>query len=165
MQSLFGSKLQTQAGPVDTAAALSGKGHVGIYFSAHWCPPCRGFTPKLAEWYNANAEKLGMEIVFVSSDKDAGQFDEYFGEMPWAALPFAERDLKASLSKKFKVNGIPAFVIVDGNGNLVTDKGRNGLASDPTALSFPWAPKTFGDIFTGPLVKDGAAAPNGPLVP
>ena len=85
--------------------------------------------------------------------------------MPWAALPFAERDLKASLSKKFKVNGIPAFVIVDGNGNLVADKGRNGLASDPTALSFPWAPKTFGDIFTGPLVKDGAAAPNGPLVP
>ena len=158
MQSLFGSKLQTQAGPVDTAAALSGKGHVGIYFSAHWCPPCRGFTPKLAEWYNANAEKLGMEIVFVSSDKDAGQFDEYFGEMPWAALPFAERDLKASLSKKFKVNGIPAFVIVDGNGNLVTDKGRNGVASDPTGASFPWAPKTFGDIFTGPLVTtDGAA--------
>jgi len=21
------------------------------YFSAHWCGPCRGFTPKLAKFY------------------------------------------------------------------------------------------------------------------
>ena len=24
---------------------------VGVYFSAHWCPPCRGFTPVLANHY------------------------------------------------------------------------------------------------------------------
>jgi nucleoredoxin len=25
---------------------------VGLYFSAHWCPPCRGFTPNLVAKYN-----------------------------------------------------------------------------------------------------------------
>ena len=24
---------------------------IGLYFSAHWCPPCRGFTPVLSEFY------------------------------------------------------------------------------------------------------------------
>jgi nucleoredoxin len=32
-------------------ATLSEKEVVGLYFSAHWCPPCRGFTPKLADAY------------------------------------------------------------------------------------------------------------------
>ena len=51
-QSLFGDKLVTKAGDKATADVLGGKSAVGIYFSAHWCPPCRSFTPKLIESYN-----------------------------------------------------------------------------------------------------------------
>lgn len=25
-----------------------------IYFSAHWCPPCRGFTPILKNFYDVS---------------------------------------------------------------------------------------------------------------
>ena len=65
------------------------------------CPPLfRAFTPELAEWYKkfkktTNGSKF--DIVFVSSDRDQGSFDEYYGEMPWLALPYDQRDMKVSV--------------------------------------------------------------------
>merc|ERR1712217_476980 len=114
----------------------------GIYFSAHWCPPCRGFTPKLAEWYKTSLQSKGLEVVFVSSDKDEAMFNEYYAEQPWAAMPFANREMKAQLSKKFKVQGIPPFVIVDAEGALITRDGREAVSKDPTGEKFPWTPPT-----------------------
>lgn len=57
----------------------------------------RAFTPKLAEWYNnfkkgSNGGKL--DIVFISSDRDAGSFESYFKDMPWLALPYDCREQK-----------------------------------------------------------------------
>ena len=64
---------------------------VGVYFSAHWCPPCRSFTPKLSEFYTKTKEILGpqkFEVIFVSSDNTLEEFNEYFGVMPWRSLKF-----------------------------------------------------------------------------
>ena len=83
-------------------SSLKGEAVVGLYFSAHWCPPCKGFTPELAKKYAAIKEAgKKFEIVFVSSDRDEGAFKEYFAEMPWLALPYADRDAKNDLSKSF----------------------------------------------------------------
>ena len=47
---LFGTVLASRSGElVDTTGSLSSAGVIGIYFSAHWCPPCRIFTPKLCD--------------------------------------------------------------------------------------------------------------------
>jgi nucleoredoxin len=109
-------------------SALADKQVVGLYFSAHWCPPCRGFTPKLAEVYTAiKGTGKSLEIVFVSSDRDDVAFDSYHKEMPWQTL-----------SKRFKVSGIPSLVLVDGaTGQVLSKDGRSVIMSDPQDTDFP----------------------------
>jgi len=122
---LFGDKLLTKDGEKDTATVLQGKKHIMIYFSAHWCPPCRGYTPALSNDY-AKSAKAGKDvaIVFVSSDRDQAAFNEYYSEMSFYALPFSRRDLKSALGEKYGVRGIPTLVLLDGNGNLVSSNVR-----------------------------------------
>merc|ERR1719217_1360631 len=140
MDSLLGTALLGKDGNVNTTEALAGKKAVALYFSAHWCPPCRGFTPQLAEWYKKDLAAKGLEVVFVSSDRDESSFKEYFGEQPWLALPFEKREKKAELSKKYKVQGIPSLVIIDAEGRTITKDGRAAVSKDPTGLEFPWRP-------------------------
>jgi len=153
---LLGTSLKSKAGDVETATALKGKAVVALYFSAHWCPPCRGFTPVLADKYKALVgDGKAFEVVFVSSDKDEASFDEYYAEQPWLALPFGSRDVKAALSKKYKVSGIPSLVLLDGDGAIITKDGRSAVMEG----DFPFTPPTFwdclGDEF---LMQDGDAA-------
>jgi len=156
IESLLGPELLTKEGAKPTLEALAGAERIAIYFSAHWCGPCRGFTPQFAEQYAAlKKDGKKFEVVFVSSDRDQGAFDEYYGEQPWLALPYADRNLKNALSKKYKVRGIPTVVVVDSAGNLVTKNGRSAVMD---AEAWPWNPPTLkeslGDTF---LKNDGTA--------
>jgi len=110
--------------------ALAGKA-VGVYFSAHWCPPCRGFTPVLADVYNKCKEQnKPFEVVFISSDSDQESFDEYFAEMPWIAVPYANRQLNGQMSEKFGITGIPTLLIFDENGKFLHDDGSRLVYED-----------------------------------
>lgn len=116
-------------GKKETAQVVDGKKFVLVYFSAHWCPPCRGFTPMLAEAYKKYSG-ADVEVIFISSDRDKSSFDAYYAEMPWTALPFEDREYKEKLSAKFNVQGIPTLVVLNGSdGKLVTEDGRSGVQS------------------------------------
>lgn len=157
---LLGENVSGKDGQTVPVDDLKKNDVVGLYFSAHWCPPCRGFTPQLAGQYKklvSDGKKI--EIIFVSSDKDEESFNSYFSEMPWMALPYSERALKAKLSKKFKVNGIPSLVLLDQNANLITKNGREKIMEDKEGADFPWAPKPFSEILGDSFIK-----PNGDVV-
>lgn len=145
-ENLLGAELLVGDATVATKDVVSGKNNVLLYFSAHWCGPCRMFTPMLIEFYKKHAESKNFEIVFVSSDRDDAAFKDYYGSMPWKALPFANRDLKAKLSAKFKVQGIPTLVCLDSNGKTITADARGKVMTDPAGAGFPWAPKPFWDL-------------------
>lgn len=124
---MLGDELLGKSGRVKTSEALSGKSNIMLYFSAHWCPPCRGFTPVLAAKYKESAQEKQIEVIFVSSDQDEAGFQDYFADMPWLALPFENRAAKQALSEKFGVRGIPMLVVLDGEGNLITAEGRGKM--------------------------------------
>merc|ERR1711937_511931 len=142
--------------------AIAGK-TLGLYFSAHWCPPCRGFTPKLKEFYVEMKEKdPNFEIVFVSSDKDAAAMKSYYTEDhgSWLALPFDNRKGKDALSKLFGVEGIPTFVVVGPDGKVINKdaKGKVGAGVDAVCkvgagvdavCKDGWAPPIVGDMAEG----------------
>ncbi|XP_059075688.1 probable nucleoredoxin 1 [Cryptomeria japonica] len=126
----------TNSGGKVPVSELTGK-TVGLYFSAHWCPPCRGFTPKLVQVYNKLKENgEAFEIVFLSSDKDQEAFEEYYASMPWLALPFGDK-VKEDLSRYFSIKGIPSLVVVGPDGKTVRTDARN-LLSVHGAKAYPF---------------------------
>ena len=129
-------KLIDNAGKEYDASSLAGKKVIAIYFSAHWCPPCRGFTPVLAEAYN-DMNKDDIEIVFVSSDQNEQQFKEYFATMPWKAVPFGD-PRKGTLGQKHGVSGIPCLVVIKPDGTVVSKNARGDVQSKGAAAVDEW---------------------------
>lgn len=129
--------LQSKSGEVPVAA-LEGK-TVMIYFSAHWCPPCRAFTPKLAEFYRKHSAEKNFEIIFASWDQSKAEFDEYYQEHPWLAFPYeSSKQIVEQLGSKYQVRSIPTLLVFGPDGSLITREGRSSVVNDPAAAEFPW---------------------------
>lgn len=112
---------------------LAQKKIYGLYFSAHWCAPCRKFTPQLVEYYNKIlGEHPEFEIIFISSDKSADAMAAYMYEarMPWPAIEFGKLANVPTL-KKYAGDGIPDLVIVDTTGKVLADSYVRGKYVGP----------------------------------
>lgn len=58
------------------------------------------------------------------------------------------------LTKKFRIQGIPRLVILDGEtGKTITMDGFNHLMEDEKGCSFPWRRKPFYEMIKGKLVR------------
>ncbi len=110
---------------------------VGLYFSAHWCPPCRAFSPKLVEFRNKNKDQF--EVVFISSDKNESAQFEYMKEvgMEWPTMKHRS-DAANALADKYGVQGIPTLIILSPTGETITTSGRMDVANDPEGCIAKW---------------------------
>ncbi|KAL6983699.1 protein-disulfide reductase [Sarracenia purpurea var. burkii] len=117
-----------------------------LYFSAHWCPPCRAFLPKLMEVYQEIKAKHNdaFDMIFISNDRDQTSFEEFFSKMPWLALPFGD-ERQESLERTFKVQGIPMLVALGPTGRTITTEARE-LIMYHGADAYPFTPERLEEI-------------------
>ena len=102
---------------VRLADAVTGK-IVLLYVSAHWCGPCRQFTPQLSQFYQAH--KADVEIIFLSADHDEDSFESYFKTMPWKAVPY-DSNVREQLQAQFRVSSIPRLIVLSSQGQVIED--------------------------------------------
>ncbi|KAF8408258.1 hypothetical protein HHK36_007407 [Tetracentron sinense] len=123
---------------------LVGK-NILLYFSAHWCPPCRAFLPQLIKVYHQiKAKDDAFEVIFISSDKNQVSFDEFFSSMPWLALPYGD-ERKKVLSRMLKVQGIPMAVAIGPTGRTITKEARE-LLMNHGADAYPFTSERLKEI-------------------
>lgn len=116
---------------VPATAALNGKDLVAVYYSAHWCPPCRAFTPELSAFYDkAVKDYPNFQMIFMSSDRSADAMKEYmeWGKMNFPAVKYAQRG--GSGLGELAARGIPYLIVLDAEGNQILgkDPGENWKA-------------------------------------
>ena len=97
---------------------LKGK-YVYIDVWATWCGPCRREIPYLKKLDSTYHDK---NVVFMSVSIDATQ-------EPWRKMveeeqlkglqTFTQGAWSSNLCKKYNINGIPRFILIDPNGNIV----------------------------------------------
>ena len=132
----LGLQLLTKNGIKSTSEVLEGKDYVLFYFSAHWCPPCRKFTPMLSKLYIEENRDCKFEIIFISSDRSESEFDDYYEEMPWTALPYGNPQNQA-VQAKYGAQGIPELVVLSKDG-VVVKKGAVQNVYQSGIRGFPW---------------------------
>lgn len=114
---------------------------VVFYFSAHWCPPCKQFTPLLKKVHalTANTSTVltpdgqgytstppqRLHMIFVSSDQSEAEMKSYMAESHgrWSYVTFGTPGTEA-LSTHFNVQGIPAVYVCTPSGASVIPDAR-----------------------------------------
>lgn len=114
------------ANPLETEYLL-------LYFSAHWCPPCRAFTPKLVQFHKMHGGGIYFQTVLISSDHEEAAMYSYMKEtgMPWSAVRFQSPTAR-SLQNTYSGSGIPRLVLITPQGDIIADsfKGKKYIGPE-----------------------------------
>jgi thiol-disulfide isomerase/thioredoxin len=125
---------------VQTRDALADKA-ILLYFSAHWCGPCRKFTPELASKY-AEWKRAGkaIEVVFCSLDQQQEEYENYYkSDMPWLSIPWSSEQREA-FPNQFGVKGIPQLVVIGRTGAVLNGNAvQEIMGQDHMVLADRWA--------------------------
>jgi len=116
-----GFNYENYNGGTTTLADLKGK-FVYIDVWATWCAPCKKEIPFLIEM---EKEFHGKNIAFVSISVDKKKDHEVWRNMIKekglkGIQLFADNDRSSQFYKDYKITGIPRFILIDTEGNIIS---------------------------------------------
>ncbi len=102
-------------------------------------------TPKAPDKRNKSPSRLltaipsshpptPLQVVLVSHDNTASEFNEYYAEMLWPAIPFAS-DKRDAVSEQHGVEGIPEVICIRVADGTVVKKGCRELINAKKTLA------------------------------
>lgn len=117
-----------------TLESLKGK-YVYIDVWATWCGPCRREIPSLQK---VEEQYHGKNIEFVSlsidTKKDYDKWRKFVEEKKLGGIQlFADSDWSSKFVQEYAIEGIPRFILVDPNGNIVSADAPR--PSDPKLIA------------------------------
>ena len=97
---------------------------VFLDFWASWCPPCRQSAPYIEKLHTEF--KGEVKVIGISLDRNVSNAMDFLKKN---SIKFLQLEgYGEDVSAKYKVRGIPAFFIIDSDGNIV--KRYSGYSPD-----------------------------------
>ncbi|MBD3267502.1 redoxin family protein, partial [bacterium] len=99
-----------------TLSEEKGKNVVVLDFWATWCPPCQYAMPileKVMEEY----EKKDVKLIAVNQQEDKPTVQNYLNSQGLDATVVLDKN--GRVGSQYRVSGIPQFVVIDKQGNIV----------------------------------------------
>ena len=131
------------------AFALHNSDLVALYFAASWCPMSTPISIALDKAFGnkdyiltpTDKGRKPLSIVYVSSDRDVDEYNEYIENRNWLAIPF-ESAQRTNIKKHFKTcahreleeldidrkHEIPTIIVIDSETEgIITTNGADDL--------------------------------------
>lgn len=124
---------ENQKGGTTSLESLKGK-YVYIDVWATWCGPCRQEIPSLEK---VEEQFQGKNIIFVSisvdNSKDREKWSKLVTEKKMSGIQLlADNELNSKFTREYNIQGIPRFILIDPNGNIVNP--QSPFPSDPKLI-------------------------------
>ncbi len=138
-----------QGKEVSFDTAFANKDLLILFFGASWCDASVRFAPTFANFFR-NARLQGVEACLVSLDLEPKSMYRFMGGAGLCSLAVEPQTGKADkLVQRFQVRKLPAVVVVDRQGNVVCEDGKEEVEKNG-----PWAVEKWRKVSMDKMLSD-----------